>query len=99
MAICVFNQNELYTVSVAESEARVSYEMEIRARERRREYGMTQAEEDDEMFRREDFSRTTLKQLETKLKIVCQSYQVCICAISALRYLSNFSLKNTLIKL
>ena len=63
-------------MSVAESESRTSYEIEIRARERRREFGMTQAEEDEEMLRREEFSRSTLKQLETKLRIVCQSYQV-----------------------
>jgi hypothetical protein len=72
----ISQQNDLYTVSVAESEARASYDMEIRARERRREYGVSQAEEDEEMLRREEFSRTTLKQLEMKLKIVCQSYQV-----------------------
>jgi len=38
-------------MSAAESEARLSYELEIRARERRKEYGITQAEEDAEMSR------------------------------------------------
>ena len=69
-------QNKLYTLSAAESEARNSLELELRARERRKEYGLTQEEEDADEMRRQEFCRITLPQLETQLKIVCQSYQV-----------------------
>jgi hypothetical protein len=64
-------------VSVAESESRASHELEIRARERRHEFGQTEEEEEAELGRRQEFSRTILTNLETRLKIVCQSYQVC----------------------
>ena len=69
-------QNKLYTLSVAESEARNSLELELRARERRKEYGLTQEEEDADEMRRQEFSRITLPHLERELKIICQNYQV-----------------------
>jgi hypothetical protein len=56
--------------------------MEIRARERRREYGLSEAEEEADLLRRQHFNRVTLPELDAQLRIVCQSYEVNICAMT-----------------
>ena len=66
----------MYALSAAESEARHGLEMEIRARERRREYGLSEEEEEADLLRRQHFNNVTLPELDTQLRIVCQSYEV-----------------------
>ena len=68
-------QNKLYLDTVAELEARRGHEDEIEARNRRGQYGLTRNEEQRETRRKQEFVKVILPSIETKLKIVSQSYQ------------------------
>ena len=68
-------QNKLYLAAVAETEARRAHEDEIALRSRRGQYGITSKEELQETKRRQEFAKVTLPGIETKFKIVSQSYQ------------------------
>merc|ERR1719414_36271 len=68
-------QNKLYVVAVTESEARKSFETEIKAKGARGTYGLTRADEQKDLKRRHEFVRVILPNIEAQLKIISQSYQ------------------------
>ena len=68
-------QISLYNEAVAEADARRNFEIKIKRKGQRGQYGVTQEDEDAEQSRKDIFSEETIPNLESRLKIVSQSYQ------------------------
>ena len=68
-------QKSLYDQAVEEADARRNFEMKIKRKGQKGQYGVTQDDEENEDQRKVVFNQQTIPNLESRLKIVSQSYQ------------------------
>ena len=68
-------QKSLYDQAVEEADTRRNFEMKIKRKGQKGQYGVTQDDEENEDQRKVVFNQQTIPNLESRLKIVSQSYQ------------------------